>query len=113
MTGTIDLSIVIVSYHGSSHAGLSGIPETADGGKEIWVVDNASTDNSVQRILSQFPDAHLIVNETNRGFAAPMQRCPLPGRYIVFQIRHHRENGRSSKGGSGYGRQPAYRTGRC
>lgn len=83
----MELSIVIVSYNTAALtlACLESL-KTADGGKEIWVVDNASTDDSVQRIRSQFPDAHLIVNETNRGFAAA-NNAALPhchGRYIVF-----------------------------
>ena len=37
---------------------------------EIWVVDNQSSDNTVEIIKSDFPDVNLIVNEDNVGFAA-------------------------------------------
>jgi GT2 family glycosyltransferase len=35
----------------------------------IWVVDNGSADDSVQTILNEFPEIHLIRNVTNLGFA--------------------------------------------
>lgn len=36
---------------------------------EIWVVDNASTDNSRDLIAQTAPQVHLITNETNLGYA--------------------------------------------
>ncbi len=36
--------------------------------QEIVVVDNASTDGSVEMVRAEFPHVHLIANETNRGF---------------------------------------------
>ena len=35
---------------------------------EVWVVDNASTDNSPSKIKEQFPGVKLITNKTNLGF---------------------------------------------
>ena len=37
---------------------------------EYWVVDNASTDDSLARLRREFPEAHLIANPKNLGFAA-------------------------------------------
>ena len=37
---------------------------------EIWVVDNASSDDSVAAVKAAFPDVRLIENERNSGFAA-------------------------------------------
>ena len=37
---------------------------------EIWVVDNASRDESVQTIEIEFPDVNLIANARNLGFGA-------------------------------------------
>lgn len=36
---------------------------------DIWVVDNASSDNSVESLRSQFPDVHIIASDKNLGFA--------------------------------------------
>lgn len=69
----IDLDIIIVSYNtravtlrcletlGPATAGLSA---------QIIVVDNASTDGSVEAIREQHPDVRVIANRSNRGFAA-------------------------------------------
>ncbi len=35
----------------------------------VWVVDNASTDTSVDIVQRRFPQAHLIVSQHNGGFA--------------------------------------------
>jgi GT2 family glycosyltransferase len=35
---------------------------------EVWVVDNASSDGSVQMLREQFPQVHLIANERNLGY---------------------------------------------
>jgi GT2 family glycosyltransferase len=35
----------------------------------VWVVDNASTDDSVRLVREHYPQAHLIVSQHNGGFA--------------------------------------------
>ena len=37
---------------------------------EVFLVDNASADQSAAMVQSEFPQVRLIANETNRGFAA-------------------------------------------
>lgn len=37
---------------------------------DVWVVDNASTDGSVELLRAHYPHVHLIANATNVGFAA-------------------------------------------
>jgi GT2 family glycosyltransferase len=66
------LSIVIVSWNtrGLLQSCLSSIYENSfTGESEVWVVDNASDDDSVQMIKDQFPQVHIIENQQNVGFA--------------------------------------------
>lgn len=83
----MDISVIIVSYN-TAAATVDCLKslETANGAKEIFVVDNASTDESAQKIHQFFPDIQLMVNKINRGFAAANnQALPLcRGRYIIY-----------------------------
>jgi hypothetical protein len=53
---------------------------------EVIVVDNASSDGSVRMVRSEFPQAVLVENRTNRGFAtANNQGINLAsGRYVLL-----------------------------
>ena len=71
MSGTPKLSIMIVTWNvrhrvlaclESIHADDSR-PDT-----EIIVVDNASSDDTVQKVAARFPDVRLIANRENVGF---------------------------------------------
>lgn len=42
---------------------------------EVWVVDNASSDGSVEAIRREFPGVHLIAAEKNLGFGAANNRA--------------------------------------
>jgi len=68
----LDLSIIIINWNTrqllvecihSLYQTLSGL--TFD----IWVVDNASTDDSVAAVRENFPAANIIANTANVGFA--------------------------------------------
>jgi GT2 family glycosyltransferase len=66
------LSVVIVTWNGKKYA-LECLDslyklETALG-MEVIVVDNASTDGTPEAIEEQFPEARLIRNDANLGFA--------------------------------------------
>ncbi len=84
-----DLSLVIVSYQTrelldrclASLVRLSGAPSL-----EIWVVDNASSDGTVEWIREHYPSVHLIANAVNRGFAAANHQalCQAAGRYVML-----------------------------
>jgi len=70
-----DLAIVIVSWNvrGLLRACLTSVYESLKGSNlrgEVWVVDNASTDGSAEMVRGRFPQARLMANEANVGFAA-------------------------------------------
>jgi len=64
------LSVVIVNYntHDYLQACLESLQNTTDVDIEIIVVDNASSDGSVDMVRSQFPDVNLIANAKNQWF---------------------------------------------
>jgi N-acetylglucosaminyl-diphospho-decaprenol L-rhamnosyltransferase len=83
------LSIIIVSWNTSRllenclHSILANPPMLPF---EIWVVDNASTDDSPRMVREKFPRVHLIENRENVGFARAnnqaMQQCA--GKYVLL-----------------------------
>ena len=52
---------------------------------EVWVVDNASGDGSVEMVGAEFPWVRLIANEENRGYGAANNQAirRAEGRYIL------------------------------
>ncbi len=68
----MDLSIVIVNWNTQALLRECLQSLCRDGSSqnwEIWVVDNASEDGSIEMVRAEFPQIHLIVNEENVGFA--------------------------------------------
>src|SRR3989344_3515068 len=85
----IDLSIIIVSYNTSDFLKgcLGSIKATSKGFTyEIIVVDNASSDNSLEMLKMEFPEVILIKNQENIGFskANNMGVGKSKGRYVLF-----------------------------
>src|SRR6185312_2504160 len=83
-------SILIVNYNGSRHLGpcLSALAEQTMPRYrfEVVVVDNASVDDSVERIRRDFPWVRVVRNPVNAGFAGG-NNAALPytrGRYLVL-----------------------------
>lgn len=84
---TPDLSVIIVNWNTrqllldclrslvTSHLQL-----------EVFVVDNASSDNSVAAVRANFPDVRVIENVVNRGFAAANNQAisQSRGRYVLL-----------------------------
>jgi len=69
---TVAFSIVIVSYNVSFflQQTLESVAAAIEGlNAEVWVVDNASADDSVEMVQSQFPWVKLIANQENVGFS--------------------------------------------
>ncbi len=55
------------------------------GAFEVWVVDNASSDGTVQAVREQFPAVKLIERQTNEGVAARSHAFgPAAGEYVVL-----------------------------
>lgn len=67
------LSIIVVSYNtiGPLRKCLQALePACRTVAHETIVVDNASTDGSVEMVLAEFPTTTLVTNSENRGFGA-------------------------------------------
>src|SRR5207244_4081849 len=69
---SLDLSIIIVTWNTCEllakclEAAPAAVGELA---AEIWVVDNASSDSTVEMVQERFPEVHVIANRENRGWA--------------------------------------------
>lgn len=65
------LSICIVNWNTRTdlRALLQAVRADAGDAAEVIVVDNGSTDSSVDMVRREFPWAHLIANADNRGYA--------------------------------------------
>ena len=57
-----------------------------DSGREVIVVDNGSTDDSVAVVRERFPEAQLIVNERNEGYQRANNRGirAATGEYLLL-----------------------------
>lgn len=67
------LSIVIVSYNVRAFVEqcLDSVQKASEGiATEVFVVDNASADDTVEAVGSRYPWVHLIANSENLGFAS-------------------------------------------
>ena len=85
----VDLSICIVNWNTETFLRdcLRSIYQgTSKLSREIFVVDNASKDGSVEMVRNLFPDVCLIVNQQNKGFATANNQAIrfAKGRYILF-----------------------------
>ena len=83
------LSIVILSYNTKEL--LNNCLESVYGAKsetfyEVIVSDNGSSDGSVELVKEKYPNACLIENKENLGFAAGNNRAKnyCSGKYILF-----------------------------
>ncbi|MGI6224144.1 MAG: glycosyltransferase family 2 protein [Prevotella sp.] len=66
------LSVVIVSYNVRYYLEqcIASLNRAARGIEtEVWVVDNHSSDDSVDLIRQRFPDVHVVAQSQNLGFA--------------------------------------------
>jgi GT2 family glycosyltransferase len=71
-----DLSVVVVTFNSRDHVAraLPALAGQLREGDELIVVDNGSTDGTVDEVARAAPAAKLIRNEANDGFAAACNR---------------------------------------
>lgn len=65
------VAVVILNYNGTKYLKqfLAGVCGHSMPYAEVWVADNASTDESVSYVKAEFPQVKLVVNDSNGGFA--------------------------------------------
>lgn len=86
--GSAGVSAIVVSYNGRRYLDdcLRTVLEQLVPGDELIVVDNASTDDSPDLVRERYPEARLVRNTENRGFAAACNRGArlASGEVLVF-----------------------------
>ena len=85
----IDVSIIIVNWNTRDilrDCLQSVYDQTKEISYEVIVIDNASSDDSVDMVKKEFPQVILIENKENRGFAAANNQgiAIAKGRYILL-----------------------------
>jgi N-acetylglucosaminyl-diphospho-decaprenol L-rhamnosyltransferase len=85
----LDVSIIFVSYNTAemTQKAIELVNNSQHNlTTEIFVVDNASRDDSAELVAKHFPDVHLIRNQLNVGFGrANNQVLPFyKGRYVLL-----------------------------
>lgn len=91
MGNRVTLSVVIVNHNTKRllEQCLRSLYETIGGlAVEIFVVDNASSDDSVEMIESNFPQVKLIANSEGLGFARAANLALARGKGDYFLIAH-------------------------
>ncbi len=87
--GTLDLSIIIVTWNSKNYIGPcleSVYAHPINASFEVLLVDNDSHDDTVAFVRRQFPQVRLIANHANRGFAAANNQaiCLSKGNNILL-----------------------------
>src|SRR5512136_898287 len=87
----LDLAIVIVNYNVCDllRDCLKSVYASTGLIFEVCVVDNASPDDSADMVTREFPQAHLIRNTENMGYAAANN---LGLRYFGFGDQQHQHD---------------------
>jgi GT2 family glycosyltransferase len=85
----LEISIIVVSYNTKELLldCLASIFETIKGiSFEVWVVDNNSTDGTIEAIKERYPDINTIENKENLGFAAANNQVfrQMKGHYALL-----------------------------
>ncbi|MDD2389374.1 MAG: glycosyltransferase family 2 protein [Desulfobacterales bacterium] len=85
----MDISFVIVNWNTKDYVikCLRSIFQTVRGlSFDVWLVDNASSDGSVEAVKDRFPQVHVIENALNMGFSAANNQAfrKMTGRYALL-----------------------------
>jgi O-antigen biosynthesis protein len=85
----VDLSVIIVSWNVRDllRQCIDSVRCTESGvSMEVFVIDNASSDGSVEMIRSHYKDVNLIASDSNLGFATAnnIGLRHAHGRYVLF-----------------------------
>jgi len=93
MTGAPEIAYCLPTFNSSARIErcLRGVLAQQTASREILLVDNASTDDTVAKaraLLNGIPGARIVVNETNIGRIENWNRCLelATGRYIKFAL---------------------------
>jgi len=67
---SVRFTVIIIHRNGFERlkAALESIKRASSTSEEIFIVDNASSDDSIDRISSIYPDVNVILNEFNSGY---------------------------------------------
>jgi len=67
---SVRFTVIIIHRNGFERlkAAIDSIKEASSTSEEIFIVDNASSDDSIDRISSIYPDVNIILNEFNSGY---------------------------------------------
>lgn len=82
---TSEVAIAVVSYNTRAHLHAC-LASAAGNAREIVVVDNASSDGSVEMVREEFPDVVLRASHDNRGYGAAANQAvaACTSRYVLL-----------------------------
>lgn len=92
------VAIVILNWNGRKMLAqfLPNVIEYSRGDAEVWVADNASTDNSMTMLETRFPQVKTLLLDRNYGFAEGYNRAlsKIEAEYYVLlnsdvEVTHH------------------------
>ena len=79
-TDYASLAIIVVSYNvrellrACLEATFASLARALEIDATVWVIDNASADGSAEMVAAEFPQARLVANRENLGFAGGNNR---------------------------------------
>jgi len=94
-------TVLVLNYNGQQHLeacleslgrmdvfvpGSPGVARDRSQRDEVWLVDNASSDNSIALVRARFPWVRVVENESNLGFSRAYNRAAAvcQTRWVVF-----------------------------